>query len=135
MGDLPNTRTQLPLPPDDQRAGVALCRGYVVSRRRAAARKSSRSGNAEAMKKRMRRVLRTMTAPTLSSLTRMVSAWARANAELGQADGADVLHQDVGEGSNQQAELIGHQQWQLVRSANRPSWYSLMRFSISPRAQ
>ena len=65
-------RRNIPSPPDDHRAGVALFDGYVVSRRAAAARNSLRSGNADAMKKRMRRVLRTTMAPSFKSLMRMV---------------------------------------------------------------
>ena len=65
-------RRNIPLPPDDHRARVALFEDYVVSRRAVAARNSLRSGNADAKKKRMRRVLRTTMAPSFKSLMRMV---------------------------------------------------------------
>ena len=51
----------------------------AMERARAAIRKVSRSGWRDASSRRMRRVLRTMAAPILSSLTRIVAAHARSS--------------------------------------------------------
>src|SRR5215213_4439291 len=49
----------------------------------------------------------------------------------GQANPAQRAEQHVGKRGEPQAHLVAAE----VRSANRSNWHSLIRFSISPRAQ
>ena len=47
---------------------------------------------------------------------------------------ADTVDEDIGESSEEQAELVGFV-GMIHAIGNRSSWQSLMRFSMSPRGQ
>ena len=57
--------------------------------------------------------------------------------ELGvaQGDAAQGAEQYIGHRANHRRNWLARMVAAEVRSANRSSWHSLMRFSISPRAQ
>ena len=92
-------------------------------------------GKAEAMANLMRRTLMVTSAPILSSLRRMCRSWHPPSwsPQADAAQGAEQTHRPW----RQTTAAAGWLSWCRWRCDRRtgPVWHSLMRFSISPRAQ
>src|SRR2546426_8366974 len=81
------------------------------------------------------RTLIRITAPIFNSFSRIVSACAASSGvsfRPNSRNARSIMYATV---ENARRSWLARSVWQLVRSANRPSCCSLMRFSMSPRAQ
>jgi len=83
----------------------------------------------------MRRTLRVTWAPIFRSFRRMVPQVALASSVWMSAIRRSAVSSTLAIEANQRRSWLARMVAALVRSAMRSSWHSLMRFSISPRAQ
>ena len=115
----------------DGNAGGGLSGGAPSAS--AMCRQAWRSGVAVGRCRTTRRTEPTTCAPNLRSRSRSHVTWARAQAVRAARSRSSCI--STCGGGEEHAQLIGPKRQQLVRSICRPSSNSLIRFSMSPRAQ
>ena len=136
----PEPRTPHRAPADAPSAGPPTAQhrrngGRIPANRACTRRNTSAYGQLLANLTHTFRTVTRTNAPIFSSFNRIVWHCARANSVPAQPQPTQRLQKHVGDRREEQPDLVGPHRLALVRSANRWSCCSLIRFSISPRAQ